>query len=270
MLALYEAFSKWSSDLDIRTKVFIALSTSIIAILFNNFVVLVIAIGASMIYAWGGRQPWILLKSYLVMIAISVLAILFSSILVWSLEWLSQLAWFSQIISPNFAQNMRDSLGWKLLIPFLRMLVVINVLFVMTINFDNQEFIAAMQKIRLPRCIFLPMMVCCRFIPSFLTDLRQCHDSLQMRGYRFGLLSSLFSLRMLMIPFCVRTLRLADNMVMSLELRGVGQRKRSVSMREIAFSTKDYVTICLFLVILISLLFGQTFLPKDATGFLGK
>ena len=61
-----------------------------------------------------------------------------------------------------------------------------NVLLAIGLNFSVQGFVGTMKSVRLPRLLFLPLLVFCRFVPEFVDVIRQLRDAVRMRGFSVG------------------------------------------------------------------------------------
>ncbi|MGE4506280.1 MAG: energy-coupling factor transporter transmembrane component T, partial [Desulfovibrionaceae bacterium] len=112
--------------------------------------------------------------------------------------------------------------------PFLRIVLMINVVLGLALTSRIQSVLTALKSLRLPAVLYIPASVMIRFIPTFIGDARQIHQTLRIRGYPVTpgalLRHPLRSVRVLFVPLVFRALRSADDLAMAAELKGVGAR----------------------------------------------
>ncbi|MDY0362618.1 MAG: energy-coupling factor transporter transmembrane component T [Desulforegulaceae bacterium] len=131
----------------------------------------------------------------------------------------------------------------KMLVPFLRTLVMVNVILALALSSRVQTLLTALKSFRLPVWLYLPSAVMIRFIPSFIKDVRQIHDTMLIRGYSlnpvFILRHPLIGVRLMAAPLIFRALRSSDELGIAAELKGVGYGVPMKNFRPSVFTCVD-------------------------------
>lgn len=129
--------------------------------------------------------------------------------------------------------------------PFLRMIPSLNVILAISLNFSVQGFTGTMKSAHLPRALFIPLMVFCRFIPEFVEVIGQLRDAVRLRGFSLSFGSAFVhpfrTLRLTFVPLAVRTLRMADNLAIASEMKEVGYAKHPTQLNPLHFRACDGV-----------------------------
>lgn len=201
-------FSQWMGNLDIRIKVLTMFVLSLSLIFLKNPIGLAFLGALSTICLFS-------LGKYRLMAIIYLLLIV---------TWL-----FSQgftMLLGLFVPAMKEQTVMQTIIPFLRMWPLINMALTVALSMEIGGALIALKKMRLPRLIYLPVMVALRFIPGFINDIKQLRDCLLIRGISLNLLTLVChpnrTLRLLVVPMVIRALRLADELAIAAELKRVG------------------------------------------------
>ena len=241
-----------ADPLDIRTRVLISLFVGTAAIYISGTGPLLLLSLATAYYVARSGSLKIILVTY----AFVTLMCLFSLAFIFGTPALVGL------FSPAAGENMKNFLiDDNFHTPFLRMIPSVNVVLAIGMNFQVQRFVGAMKSIHLPRIVFLPMMVFCRFIPEFVATIRQLHDAVLMRGFSMSFGSALIhpvkSIRLTIIPLAVRTLRIADNLSMVAEMKRIGYAKRPTQFRRLHFRPLDFRVLAAFFVISVAAVIWQ-------------
>ncbi|MGN0835541.1 MAG: energy-coupling factor transporter transmembrane component T family protein [Candidatus Spyradosoma sp.] len=235
--------------LDMRTKILVSVTATSCAILLSDWRLLAALNVLTLAYVLNLRRIRPVLAMYAATALMLGVAFAFIPAFVAALELCAH-----AVPAGNAATGLRrlaDALGTQafstVLLPFMRICVSMNVFLALGLSFDNAEFVAVMRRLRLPRVVFVPLMVCCRFVPSFVNDLRELYESLRVRRRKMNFLSMLLAprdfLRFIVVPVCVRTLRIADNLVMMCEVRRVGYERRGVGVPERPLRRRDALTL---------------------------
>lgn len=128
--------------------------------------------------------------------------------------------------------------------PFLRVAVVMNVVIALVVSSRIQEILTALKSMRLPFFLYLPAVVMVRFLPTFVSDIRQIAESLKIRGYRINPLTLTFHpllmARFLFVPIAIRALRNADQLAIAAELKGIGLVKKITPYGQRRMVPSDY------------------------------
>ena len=173
----------------------------------------------------------------------------------------------SSSLSPatRFAQ-MKESVLGNFHTPFLRMLPSMNVMLALVLNLSVQKFTGTLKALRMPRVVFLPLLVFCRFVPEFVDVVRQLRDAVRMRGFSVSFGSALVhpfqTVRLTVVPLAVRTLRMADNLAMAAEMRRVGYAARPTHLTASALRRRDWLMMCATLALTAAVALWQSALPQ--------
>ena len=150
--------------------------------------------------------------------------------------------------------------------PFLRSIPSMNVLLAIGLNFSVQGFVGTMKSVRLPRFLFLPLLVFCRFEPEFVDVVRQLRDAVRMRGFAVGFGSAILhpfqTIRLTVVPLVVRTLRMADNLSMAAEMKRVGYAKKPTQLRTLRFRSLDFAVLAVTIILSSALCIWEAHIPK--------
>lgn len=257
--------------LDMRTKIFVSLAATVGSIALNDWRLLLAVNFITLIYVLS-------LRRFVPVIAMYAITILMLGIAYFLIPLFAGIFEFiAQFLPENFGQGFSelgkslDSQGFATVrLPFMRIAVSMNVFLAFGLTFDNQEFVAVMRKLHLPRIIFIPLMVCCRFIPSFTDDIRRLYEGLKIRRRKMNVLTLMFRpgqvLRFIVVPVCVRTLNIADNLVMMCEVRRIGSNRRCICAREQRFHLRDAAVILLVVLCIVGIVaLKQALPPPEAT-----
>jgi len=120
------------------------------------------------------------------------------------------------------------------------------------------EFIAAMEKMRLPKQITIPLSVMFRFFPTIKEESSSINDAMRMRGISFG--KSKGSLLALMeyrlVPLFISCVKIGDELSCSALTRGLGSPVKRTNICETGFSFRDLIyltlTAAIFMLLIIT------------------
>ena len=145
-------------------------------------------------------------------------------------------------------------------------LLPVNVLLAIGLNFSVQGFVGTMKSVRLPRFLFLPLLVFCRFVPEFVDVVRQLRDAVRMRGFAVGfgsaILHPLQTIRLTVIPLIVRALRMADNLSIAAEMKRVGYARKPTQLCTLRFRKVDFVMLAVTAILSAGLCIWEANIPK--------
>ena len=136
--------------------------------------------------------------------------------------------------------------------PFLRTWVMINAALGLALSSRIQTILGALKTLRLPFCIYVPLALMVRFLPTFIEDVRQIVECIRTRGYPvsplFPLRHPLLTIRLLFMPLLFRSLRSSDELGMAAELKGLGEARRLTPVAADRFGREDLfmaaLTVC--------------------------
>ena len=233
------------ATLDMRTKLIISLTASSTSIFLNDWRLLIALNALTFGYVLSLRRVKPVAAMYAATALMLGIAFCFIPAFVWIVRGLADSVPVQAGDGFRRLADILDEQGFAtVLLPFLRISVSMNVFLALGLTFDNQEFISVMRKMRLARIVFIPLMICCRFVPSFVDDIRQLYESLRVRRRKMNFLSLVTSplrfLRYVVVPVCVRTLRIADNLVLMCEVRRIGCTERCICAAEHKMRSRDW------------------------------
>jgi energy-coupling factor transport system permease protein len=211
--------------LDVRTKVGIALLATLAVMLINKPAALAVLTAASLPYA-------LCLKKW------KVLLVVFAAVLFMWCRAVAMMAGLHAIwpASPPLSLT-------RLQAPFLRTAVMVNVTLPLALSSRIHDVVAALKSLRLPFCIFVPLAVMIRFLPTFIEDVRQIHECIRTRGHRLTPLTAvtrpILTVRLLIVPLIFRALRSSDDLGIAAELKGLGSGERMIPLRKPRFKRED-------------------------------
>jgi energy-coupling factor transport system permease protein len=260
-----------ADPLDVRTRILISLGVSLTAIFLNHVGPLAALAVTSYVYVLFSRRYKLIAVSCAAVALLLVLAVLLVFLFFQGLE--SGLALAGSSAAAHVAK-FKSAMMASVHVPFLRIVPVLNVLLAISLNFDVQQFIGAMKGARLPRVVFLPLTVFCRFVPEFILNVQQLRDAVRLRGFSVSAGSMLFhparTLRLTLVPLAVRTLRMADNLAMAAEMKRIGYARCPTSFRPLHFRRIDGLVFALAVAVLAGVIVWQVQLPEPLSMMGGR
>ncbi len=212
------------SGYDARARMVISLLASVVTIIISSVEGQLILLGASLLYALSIRRFKALAIAYLFVAFMMGLATLCT--------------WGISSMAPFIPFTFKG-----LAVPFMRGLVMLNVVLPLALTCRIQDLLTALKGLCLPFCIYLPGAVMIRFIPTFMNDIKQISEALQIRGYTLTLggmfRHPLLVLRLLFTPLLFRSLRTSEELGIAAELKGLDAQSRFVPYRSPVWSRKD-------------------------------
>lgn len=261
------------ATLDMRTKLIVSMLATLCSLALNDWRVLLAVNFLSFVYVLNLRRIKPVVVLYAATAAMLGMAYCFIPVFVWSVNQIAGMLPEEHAGGFFRLTKILDSQGFAtVLLPFLRISISMNVFLALGLTFDNQEFISVMRKMRFPRILFIPLTVCCRFVPSFVDDIRQLYESLRVRRRKMNFLSLATSplrfLRYVVVPVCVRTLRIADNLVLMCEVRRIGCTERCVCAVEYKMRSRDWAVLAFAVSAAAVILTLKFLLPAPAETFI--
>ena len=225
----YDDKESYIVRLDVRTKMAISLAASVVIILLNTIPALSFLLLASTFYVLGLRRTKVLVVCYVAVILMWLFSIGFSYALRISLMKMPEL---------NPATIM---------IPFMRMLIMVNVILTLALSSRIQRLLSALKSLRLPVWLYIPCVVMIRFIPTFIKDIRQIHEAMRTRGYSlnffFFLRHPIMTTRLLIVPILFSALRSADELSVAAELKGIRVDGGMSAYKSQTFGKLDFIVL---------------------------
>jgi energy-coupling factor transport system permease protein len=105
------------------------------------------------------------------------------------------------------------------------------------------ELIAALQKMRLPKSVIIPLAVSLRYMPGIAQEYRAIQEAARLRGVSLTLLGFLknpqITLECALVPLLMRSLKIADELAASAASRGIEHPGPRTSLRVVQFQWVD-------------------------------
>lgn len=229
--------------LDARTKMFICLLCSVVVIFLKDVYSLSLLLSASFIYVMLLKKTRVLLIAYGAVAVMALVAFLCVQVLS---------IFMPQILSKGYGMVLN---------PFLRVIILVNVILAMALSSRIQEILTALKSLRLPLFLYLPAVVMIRFIPGFINDIKQVSEALKIRGYKINPASLTFrpllTLRLVFVPVVIRALRSSDELAVAAELKGLGSAASMTFFKRKNLVFRDYCTGAFALFLLAAAVFLQ-------------
>lgn len=118
------------------------------------------------------------------------------------------------------------------------------------------EFIAAMERLHMPKQVVIPMAVIFRFFPTIFEEGHAINDAMRMRGIRFGGGKASAMLEYRLVPLVVCTVKIGEELSAAALTRGLGGPVRRTNICQIGFHLQDVVFLVLCVAAFLSPLLG--------------
>ncbi len=118
------------------------------------------------------------------------------------------------------------------------------------------EFIAAMERIHLPKQIIIPLSVMFRFLPTIKEESSSINDAMRMRGISFGKTRGglLTMMEYRLIPLFISCVKIGEELSCSALTRGLGSPVKRTNICDIGFGANDLLYATLTAVTLLLLI----------------
>jgi energy-coupling factor transport system permease protein len=105
------------------------------------------------------------------------------------------------------------------------------------------EFVASMEKMRLPKALIIPLSVMFRFFPTIKEESSSINDAMKMRGIRFGKSKGSFFaiLEYRLIPLFISCIKIGEDLSCSALTRGLSSPVKRTNVCEIGFGVIDFI-----------------------------
>lgn len=103
------------------------------------------------------------------------------------------------------------------------------------------EFVSAMQKIRVPDGITISLAVVMRFFPTIKEEYSSIRDAMKMRGIMLGGGNALGMIEYRMIPLLFSCVNIGDELSAAAITRGLGGKEKRSSMEVLHLRAQDYL-----------------------------
>ena len=108
------------------------------------------------------------------------------------------------------------------------------------------EFMSAMQKMKLPDGITISLAVVMRFFPTIKEEYSSISDAMKMRGISFGGGNAAKMIEYRMIPLLFSCVNIGDELSAAAITRGLGGMVKRTSVEELKLRVSDWLLITLF------------------------
>lgn len=155
---------------------------------------------------------------------------------------------------PYFNLGRITDVGLNLsLVMALRMVATVSTIPVLLLTTPMTDLVVLMvEKLRVPFKYAFILTTALRFFPTFLAEMEQILQAQMSRGYRSDTsnpLKKLIIVVPLAIPLLVSSIKKAEKMAISMEVRGFGAGPRT-NYRSVAITSIDYLTLTVMVAIL--------------------
>lgn len=115
------------------------------------------------------------------------------------------------------------------------------------------EMVAALQKMRVPKNIIVPLAVTIRFFPTIREEFASLLDAMKVRGIRFSikniLLHPALLLEYILVPMILRLSVVSDELSAAAVTRGIDSSTPRTSYYQVRFGAADAIFVLLFTVL---------------------
>lgn len=232
------------------TKIMISFLASIFTIVYSTPEGLLCLFFFSLLYALFLPEPKIILYAYVFTLCMFTIATTFAYVL-------------------SLAGPIPFSVT-GMINPFLRLLVMLHVILPLACSTRIQDILTSLKSLRLPFFIYLPSAVMIRFIPTFMSDVKQVAETLKIRGYALSVLETtrhpITMIRLLFTPLLFRSLRSSEDLGIAAELKGMNAQTKITKYRTEPWHKKDTLLLCLVLLVFALSVFVEVYLGTPLSG----
>jgi len=140
-------------------------------------------------------------------------------------------------------------LGFTFLI---RLFILVLASSVLTATTPLDDFIQFLAKMRVPYEVSFMITTAIRFIPTIDKKRMLILEAQKARGANLtekGMIGRLKAHIPIMIPLIINSILMANSLSMAMLNRGFGYTRSCTNMREIAFARRDYIALCLIIMV---------------------
>lgn len=204
---LFHPEDNYLVELNTITKLAITLFFSVFIVFIKNENALLLLFGASILYVAPLKKWKAMLIGYTIISFMYISSIFFTTLL--------------GLIGERFGVSE----NFEMLIPFLRVAFMINLSLALTLSSGVRKLTNVLKTIKTPRFIFLPTIVVFRFVPSFINDIKQIHQSIKLKvgniNFKMMITKPKLFIRLMIVPAVIRALRSAEELSAAAELKGI-------------------------------------------------
>jgi len=231
-------------QLNTITKLVITLFFSIFVVFIKTESALLVLFGASVLYVAPLKKWKAMLIGYAIIIVMYLSSIFFTTLLT--------------LVGEKFGVDE----NFELLIPFLRVAIMINLSLALTLSSGVRKLTNVLKTIKTPRFIYLPAIVVFRFVPSFINDIKQIHQSIKLKIGSINFIMMVtrpkLFIRLMIIPAVVRALRSAEELSAAAEIKGISDSDGIKNSTPEFWTWKDFLAFTITIVLSIAVVLLNT------------
>lgn len=125
-----------------------------------------------------------------------------------------------------------------------RMMPGIVMAYYLIVTTTVSEFLASMEKTRIPEIISIPISVVFRFFPTLIEEIRSIIDAMRMRGIGLNLRtvkSPLTVMEYILVPLLINAVKTGDELTAASLTRGLGNPVKRTHICEVGFHIQDII-----------------------------
>ena len=232
--------------LDPRVKLLISITLLLAALLYSEITIITVIIAAEAMLSAVSRtlRRW----AKTVYGAIPLIAIVFAmNYVIWAIQ--KGTYYNSSILYMSFAASYR-------LIAFL---ASFSIFFLTT---TPEEFGMTLTKLRIPYTYSFAFISAIRFTPILAEELQSIMDAQRSRGLELDKGNPIKRIRRylpVLVPLTVNVLRRSYELAEAMEVKCFGASRRRTFLKELRMKPRDYTTLAMTLLCLVSLIYGRFF-----------
>lgn len=142
------------------------------------------------------------------------------------------------------AASLRAVIG-ILIYSFMKFIPVIMLGSWLAATIKVTEFMAALEQMRLPKTVIIPLAVLLRFLPTVKEELGYIQDTMKMRNIELScrgiLLQPVRTMEYILVPLLMRSVKVADELSAAALTRGIDGENKRTSLREVRILLSDGV-----------------------------
>jgi len=143
----------------------------------------------------------------------------------------------------------------------LRIFVMVLASTIITFSTSIEDILQLLKKIKIPHQIAFVIATGIRFIPTMQKKSEMIREAQKARGAQIGkggIINSIKSYIPILIPMIVDSLRMSDNLAVSMLNRGFGAMKSSTNLHEIKMNKRDYLICVVEVLLLLTALWAKS------------
>lgn len=117
------------------------------------------------------------------------------------------------------------------------------------------EFIASMERIKMPRTLIIPLSVLFRFFPSLIEEIQSIYDAMRMRGIGFNIKSiksPILMLEYVFVPMLTSAVKTGDELAAASLTRGIDNPVKRTNICKNKITIYDIILIATAIILIIS------------------